>query len=130
MVDALAAQSLDEPATQITLNTFHYAGISVKNVTLGVSRLKEMIKVSKKPKTRSLTVYLIDQSTNDAEKCKQVLFRLEHCTLRKVTANMAIYCYDPDPQETVISEDQQWINYLLCNARSRYDQYLTMVTTN
>lgn len=109
MVGALAAQSLGEPATQMTLNTFHYAGVSAKNVTLGVPRLKEIINVSKKPKTPSLTVYLTGQATNDAEKCKQVLCRLEHCTLRKVTANTAIY-YDPDPQETVILEDQEWVN--------------------
>ena len=93
----------------MTLNTFHYAGVSAKNVTLGVPRLKEIINVSKKPKTPSLTVYLTGQATNDAEKCKQVLCRLEHCALRKVTANTAIY-YDPDPQETVICEDQEWVN--------------------
>lgn len=40
MVGALAAQSLGEPATQMTLNTFHFAGVSSKNVTLGVPRLK------------------------------------------------------------------------------------------
>lgn len=59
MVGALAAQSLGEPATQMTLNTFHYAGVSAKNVTLGVPRLKEIINVSKRPKTPSLTVYLL-----------------------------------------------------------------------
>lgn len=58
MVGALAAQSLGEPATQMTLNTFHYAGVSAKNVTLGVPRLKEIINVSKKPKTPSLTIFL------------------------------------------------------------------------
>ena len=39
-------------------NTFHHAGISAKNVTLGVPRLKELIDVSKKPKTPSLVVFL------------------------------------------------------------------------
>ena len=38
MVGALAAQSIGEPATQMTLNTFHFAGVSSKNVTLGVPR--------------------------------------------------------------------------------------------
>ncbi|OWF51528.1 DNA-directed RNA polymerase II subunit RPB1-like [Mizuhopecten yessoensis] len=109
MVGALAAQSLGEPATQMTLNTFHYAGVSAKNVTLGVPRLKEIINISKKPKTPSLTVYLTGQGARDAEKAKDVLCRLEHTTLRKVTANTAIY-YDPNPQNTVISEDQEWVN--------------------
>ena len=69
-VGALAAQSLGEPATQMTLNTFHYAGVSAKNVTLGVPRLKEIINVSKKPKTPSLTIFLLGQAARDAEKCK------------------------------------------------------------
>ena len=47
----LAAQSIGEPATQMTLNTFHNAGIASKNVTLGVPRLKEVINVSKRIKT-------------------------------------------------------------------------------
>ncbi|XP_005100330.1 DNA-directed RNA polymerase II subunit RPB1 [Aplysia californica] len=109
MVGALAAQSLGEPATQMTLNTFHYAGVSAKNVTLGVPRLKEIINISKKPKTPSLTVYLLGQAARDAEKCKDVLCRLEHTTLRRVTANTAIY-YDPDPMNTVIAEDQEWVS--------------------
>uniref|UniRef100_T1JDI6 DNA-directed RNA polymerase subunit n=15 Tax=Myriapoda TaxID=61985 RepID=T1JDI6_STRMM len=109
MVGALAAQSLGEPATQMTLNTFHYAGVSAKNVTLGVPRLKEIINISKKPKTPSLTVFLTGAAARDAEKAKDVLCRLEHTTLRKVTANTAIY-YDPDPQNTVIAEDQEFVN--------------------
>ncbi|CAG9581409.1 unnamed protein product [Danaus chrysippus] len=109
MVGALAAQSLGEPATQMTLNTFHFAGVSSKNVTLGVPRLKEIINISKKPKAPSLTVFLTGGAARDAEKAKNVLCRLEHTTLRKVTANTAIY-YDPDPQNTVIAEDQEFVN--------------------
>ena len=109
MVGALAAQSLGEPATQMTLNTFHYAGVSAKNVTLGVPRLKEIINISKKPKTPSLTVFLTGAAARDAEMAKDVLCRLEHTTLRKVTANTAIY-YDPDPLSTVITEDQEFVN--------------------
>jgi DNA-directed RNA polymerase II subunit RPB1 len=70
MVGALAAQSLGEPATQMTLNTFHYAGVSAKNVTLGVPRLKEIINVSKKPRTPSLTVFLTGMAAKDAERAK------------------------------------------------------------
>ena len=54
----------------MTLNAFHYAGVSAKNVTLGVPRLKEIINVSKKPKTPSLTIFLLGQAARDAEKCK------------------------------------------------------------
>jgi DNA-directed RNA polymerase II subunit RPB1 len=84
MVGAMAAQSIGEPATQMTLNTFHFAGVSSKNVTLGVPRLKEIINISKKPKSPSLTVFLTGAAARDAEKAKNVLCRLEHTTLRKV----------------------------------------------
>ncbi|KAK6730881.1 hypothetical protein RB195_007384 [Necator americanus] len=109
MVGALAAQSLGEPATQMTLNTFHYAGVSAKNVTLGVPRLKEIINVSKQLKTPSLTVFLQGAAAKDAEKAKDVLCRLEHTTLKKVVANTAIY-YDPDPKNTCIEEDEEWVS--------------------
>ncbi|XP_013134888.1 PREDICTED: DNA-directed RNA polymerase II subunit rpb1-like isoform X2 [Papilio polytes] len=109
MVGALAAQSLGEPVTQMTFNTFHFGGVSSKNISHGVPRLKEIINISKKPKAPSLTVFLTEGAARDAEKAKNVLCRLEHTTLRKVTANTAIY-YDPDPQNTVIAEDQEFIN--------------------
>ncbi|XP_047984620.1 DNA-directed RNA polymerase II subunit RPB1-like [Leguminivora glycinivorella] len=108
MVGALAALSLGEPATQMTLNTFHFAGVSSKNVTLGVPRLNELINISKKPKAPSLTVFLAGSAARDADKAKDVLCRLEHTTLRKVTANTAIF-YDPDPLNTVIPEDQEFV---------------------
>ncbi len=76
---------------------------------LGVPRLKEIINISKKPKTPSLTVFLTGAAARDAEKAKDVLCRLEHTTLRKVTANTAIY-YDPDPLNSVIMEDQEFVN--------------------
>lgn len=87
----MAAQSLGEPATQMTLNTFHFAGVSSKNVTLGVPRLKEIINISKKPKAPSLTVFLVGASARDAEKAKNVLCRLEHTTLRKVCILCCIF---------------------------------------
>lgn len=91
MVGALAAQSLGEPATQMTLNTFHFAGVSSKNVTLGVPRLKEIINISKRPKAPSLTVFLVGAAARDAEKAKNVLCCMEHTTLRKVNYTLGIF---------------------------------------
>ena len=108
MVGVLAAQSIGEPATQMTLNTFHYAGISAKNVTLGVPRLKEIINLSKQPKTPSMTVFLTDDVVNDDRKCKQVLSRFEHCNLAKIVSQSSII-YDPIPEDTLIEEDQAWV---------------------
>jgi len=113
VVGALAAQSVGEPATQMTLNTFHYAGVSSKNVTLGVPRLKEIINVSKRPKTPSLTVYLLEEFQADSEAAKDVQSLLEHTTLRSVTVRTEIW-YDPimeaDAEKaTVVPEDDDFV---------------------
>lgn len=67
MVGVIAAQSLGEPATQMTLNTFHLAGVSAKNVTLGVPRLKEVINVAANIKTPSLTIFLEPRHSDNQE---------------------------------------------------------------
>ena len=104
MVGVIAAQSIGEPATQMTLNTFHYAGVSSKNVTLGVPRLKEILNVAKNIKTPALTVYLGENVAFDIEKAKSIQSAIEHTTLKNVTAVTEIY-YDPDPKSTVIEDD-------------------------
>jgi DNA-directed RNA polymerase III subunit RPC1 len=50
-VGAVGAQSIGEPGTQMTLKTFHFAGVASMNVTLGVPRIKEIINASKKIST-------------------------------------------------------------------------------
>jgi len=109
MVGAIAAQSIGEPTTQMTLNTFHYAGVSTKNVTLGVPRLKEIINIAKNTKTPSLTVYLMPNKSRDSEAAKSVVCQLEHSTLKKVTTRTEIH-YDPDILNTVIKEDDQLVH--------------------
>ncbi|EIN13283.1 beta and beta-prime subunits of DNA dependent RNA-polymerase [Punctularia strigosozonata HHB-11173 SS5] len=108
MCGTLAAQSIGEPATQMTLNTFHYAGVSSKNVTLGVPRLKEIINVATNIKTPSLTVYLVPELQKDAMLAKNVQQELAYTTLRTVTAAVEIW-YDPDPTSTIIEEDQVFV---------------------
>jgi DNA-directed RNA polymerase II subunit RPB1 len=110
MCGTLAAQSIGKPATQMTLNTFHYAGVSSKNVTLGVPRLKEIINVATNIKTPSLMVYLDPEIANHREPnaAKIVQQELPFTTLRTVTAAVEIW-YDPDPQSTVIAQDEVFV---------------------
>ena len=108
MVGSIAAQSLGEPATQMTLNTFHFAGVSSKNVTLGVPRLKELINVAKTIKTPTLTVYLTPDRAEESEYAKEILSKLEYTTLNNITETCAIY-YDPDPARTIIDEDSELV---------------------
>lgn len=108
MVGSIAAQSLGEPATQMTLNTFHFAGVSSKNVTLGVPRLKEIINVAKTIKTPSLNVFLPPDRAQESDFAKDILSKLEYTTLGNVTEACAVY-YDPDPSHTIIEEDQELV---------------------
>ncbi|KAE9975891.1 hypothetical protein EG328_002936 [Venturia inaequalis] len=108
MVGVLAAQSIGEPATQMTLNTFHFAGVSSKNVTLGVPRLKEILNVAQNLKTPSMSVYLEKELRHDQKQAKLLRSRVEHTTLRSVTFMTEIY-YDPDIEATVIQEDEDTV---------------------
>ncbi|CDP14970.1 unnamed protein product [Coffea canephora] len=108
MIGCVAAQSIGEPATQMTLNTFHYAGVSAKNVTLGVPRLREIINVAKKIKTPSLSIYLKHKASETKEKAKKVQCALEYTTLRSVTQATEVW-YDPDPMSTIIPEDVEFV---------------------
>ncbi|KAL1667203.1 hypothetical protein EV715DRAFT_255403 [Schizophyllum commune] len=108
MCGTLAAQSIGEPATQMTLNTFHYAGVSSKNVTLGVPRLKEIINVAANIKTPAHTIYLVPEKAQSRLGAKAVQEQLAFTTLRTVTAAVEIW-YDPDTRNTVIEEDQEMI---------------------
>ncbi|MBW0472812.1 hypothetical protein O181_012527 [Austropuccinia psidii MF-1] len=109
MCGTLAAQSIGEPATQMTLNTFHYAGVSSKNVTLGVPRLKEIINVALNIKTPSLTVYLKEEIANNIEAAKDIQTELAHTTLKTVTASTQII-YDPNPKSTIVEEDLDFVD--------------------
>lgn len=103
MVGVLAAQSIGEPATQMTLNTFHFAGVSSKNVTLGVPRLKEILNVATNIKTPSMIVYQ-EGNSGSQETAKLLRSAVEHTTLRSVTFSTEIY-HDPDIESTNIAAD-------------------------
>ncbi|KAF9875789.1 hypothetical protein CkaCkLH20_06721 [Colletotrichum karsti] len=104
MVGVIAAQSIGEPATQMTLNTFHFAGVSSKNVTLGVPRLKEILNLAQNIKTPSMVVYLSGEENASQEAAKALRSTVEHTTLRSVTAVTEIY-YDPIITSTNIPDD-------------------------
>ena len=83
-VGAIAAQSIGEPATQMTLNTFHFAGISSMNVTLGIPRLEEILNATKgnKMKTPVSTVYANDMH--------EVVYQLEHIRVEDIVESYKI----------------------------------------
>lgn len=109
IIGAIAAQSCGEPATQMTLNTFHNAGISSKNVTLGVPRLLELLNVSKNQRNASVAVCLIREYQR-REKAQEAQQFIEYCTLANLTTTVQII-YDPDPRSTVVEEDVEIIEW-------------------
>jgi DNA-directed RNA polymerase III subunit RPC1 len=78
-VGAIGAQSLGEPGTQMTLKTFHFAGVASMNVTLGVPRIKEIINASKNISTPIITVGLLNKY--DERAARIVKGRIERTTL-------------------------------------------------
>ena len=110
-VGIIAAQSIGEPSTQMTLNTFHLAGVAAKsNVTRGVPRLKELLKVTQNPKAISLTVTLKPEIRDSKEKARKVAQDLELTLLKDITVKAAIY-YDPDDSESVLAEDRALVAF-------------------
>ena len=109
MVGVLAAQSIGEPATQMTLNTFHFAGVSSKNVTLGVPRLKEILNCAKNIKTPTMNIYQVEGKTTNQESAKVLRSQVEHTNLRSVTETTEIF-YDPEIQSTVVEADLDMVS--------------------
>lgn len=105
MVGMIAAQSIGEPTTQLTLNTFHFAGVSSKsNVTRGVPRIEEILSLSDNPKSLSCTIYLNKLDCYDQNKTKDYISKIENTKLRSLVESIEI-CFDPDDLNTLISED-------------------------
>ena len=105
MVGVIAGQSIGEPTTQLTLNTFHLSGVASKsNVTRGVPRIEEILRLTKNPKNPSLTVHMRDFEETNEEKASQYANMLEHTKLVNVIKNIQI-CFDPNDDNSVIDED-------------------------
>ena len=111
MVGSITAQSIGEPATQMTLNTFHLSGVASKSkITRGVPRLRELINVSKNPKTPSLTVYLDKSISKNKDEAKKIINDLQYTNLRYFVVETSIH-YDPEiyKKSTNITKDKEFV---------------------
>lgn len=90
-VGLLAAQSLGEPSTQMTLNTFHFAGFGAKNVTLGIPRLREIIMTaSPNLKTPSMTLALTGGYAKNVDLATQLTHKISRLTLKNVLQEVTV----------------------------------------
>ena len=106
MVGMIAAQSIGEPTTQLTLNTFHSAGVASKsNVTRGVPRIEEILSLSENPKNPSLTIYMKKDEEMDKELVRDKIPSIELTILKEIVESVEI-CFDPDDMNTLIAQDK------------------------
>ena len=88
------------------VDTFHTAGVASKsNVTRGVPRIEEILRLTKNPKHPSMTVFLKSADEGNTEKAKQFANMMEHTKLADVINSVQI-CFDPDEFNTRIVEDR------------------------
>jgi DNA-directed RNA polymerase II subunit RPB1 len=119
MVGMIAAQSIGEPTTQMTLNTFHFAGVASKsNVTRGVPRIEECLSLTENIKNPSITIYLKPEEQTSAEKAQELKYNLEYTKVKDITKNVSIY-FDPDNFSTLIEADLPLI--------AQYKQFIEMM---
>lgn len=76
-VGIVTAQSLGEPGTQMTMRTFHYAGVAEMNVTLGLPRLIEIVDARKTPSTPMMEIHLLPKVRNDKKEVGRIASKIE-----------------------------------------------------
>ncbi|EDV92173.1 GH24768 [Drosophila grimshawi] len=89
-VGAIAAQSIGEPGTQMTLKTFHFAGVASMNITQGVPRIVEIINATKSISTPIITAEL--RNNKSMEFARQVKARIEKTTLGELSSYVELVC--------------------------------------
>ncbi len=82
-VGIIAAQSIGEPGTQMTMRTFHYAGVAEINVTLGLPRLIEIMDARKSPSTPTMTIFLQEDYANNRDRAREVSWQIEAAHLHE-----------------------------------------------
>jgi DNA-directed RNA polymerase subunit A' len=98
-VGIVAAQSIGEPGTQMTLRTFHYAGVREQNVTLGLPRLIEIVDARRIPSTPIMVIYLTEKYRKSKEAAIKVARNIVYTTIEDLA--QAIY-QDPIHEEIVV----------------------------
>ncbi|MDB2397992.1 DNA-directed RNA polymerase subunit A'', partial [Candidatus Poseidoniales archaeon] len=81
----ITAQSIGEPGTQMTMRTFHYAGVATVNVTQGLPRIIEIVDARKVPNTPTMTICLLGEKKHDAKEAQKLAAAIEVTT----TVNIA-----------------------------------------
>ncbi|WP_115865340.1 DNA-directed RNA polymerase subunit A'' [Halorussus litoreus] len=106
-VGTVSAQSIGEPGTQMTMNTFHYAGVAEIDVTQGLPRLIELVDARKTPDTPMMTVHLEEEYATDRERAHEVVWQIEATkilALGDISTNVADMVVSIDLNEDTLEE--------------------------
>jgi DNA-directed RNA polymerase subunit A' len=98
-VGIVAAQSIGEPGTQMTLRTFHYAGVREQNVTLGLPRLIEIVDARRNPSTPVMTIYLDEEHRKSREAAVGIARQIIFTALENLAQAIS---QDPVQEEIVV----------------------------
>ncbi|MCC7562225.1 MAG: DNA-directed RNA polymerase subunit A'' [Methanobrevibacter arboriphilus] len=104
-VGTVAAQSVGEPGTQMTMRTFHYAGVAELNVTLGLPRLIEIVDARKKISTPTMAIYFDEDHRDDEEFVKKLANRIGKSTLNDILKDFYIN-YAEMKVEAILDEEK------------------------
>ena len=86
-VGTVAAQSVGEPGTQMTMRTFHYAGVAELNVTLGLPRLIEIVDARKKISTPTMDIFFEEEYKNDEEFVRRLANKIGKSTINDILSD-------------------------------------------
>ena len=112
-VGTVSAQSIGEPGTQMTMNTFHYAGVAEIDVTQGLPRLIELVDARKTPDTPMMTVHLDEEYATDRERAHEVVWKIEATrilALGDISTNVADMLVEIDLNEDTLLERWPTVN--------------------
>ena len=97
----ITAQSIGEPGTQITMRTFHYAGVATVNVTQGLPRIIEIVDARKVQNTPTMTICLLGEKKHDAKEAQKLAAAIE------VTTTVNIATLETDVAQRRLDQTQQ-----------------------
>ncbi len=89
-VGTVAAQSIGEPGTQMTLRTFHYAGVAELSVTQGLPRLIEIVDARNNPSTPTMKIHLDEEIAQHRNEAKDIARNIEMVLVESVASNVSI----------------------------------------
>ena len=103
-VGLVSAQSIGEPGTQMTLNTFHFAGVSEMNVTTGLPRIIEIFDARKEIKTPMMEIFLKEPYNNDIDKLRKFAAKIKETTFGELASEYSLNIFDQVLKITVNKE--------------------------